>query len=229
MPHLSDLEDSYDSSYQPGSDVSTGIESYNIEIESDDKYMPEGNADGSDLIDYQPSNASINRMVNELEEGLDNGDNRSGEEGPTHCEGLRANRTRDYSYRYGFLCLEEVGEQHNAMMHRFKLMREHAAALEKMKECEFHYTNFLRVNIDTQQEEDPELDAAMPKIAHRVMLQLATKQGMIKPPPGTQVPIKQGLRAFGERGTEAVGKELLQIHLKNTFTPRKFQDLSVEQ
>lgn len=49
------------------------------------------------------------------------------------------------------------------------------------------------------------------------------------PPTGTQVPIKQRLQTFGERRTQAVGKELLQIHLKNTFTPQKFHDLTVEQ
>mmetsp|Transcript_3572 Transcript_3572/g.6926 ORF Transcript_3572/g.6926 Transcript_3572/m.6926 type:complete len:274 (+) Transcript_3572:3364-4185(+) len=61
------------------------------------------------------------------------------------------------------------------------------------------------------------------------MLQLATKQMLEKPPQGTQVPLGKGLRVFGKDGVTAVGKEFLQIHLKNNFSPRSLEDLTVEQ
>lgn len=72
--NMSDLEDSLDSSFYPDSNISTGIESYNNEVESEEEYVPEGDADGSES-GYQPSNSSINQLVNELEEGLNNNRN----------------------------------------------------------------------------------------------------------------------------------------------------------
>lgn len=224
---ISDLEESYDLTYHPDSNVSAGIECYNAKIPSDEEYAPSGDADDSK---YQPSNALINLIVNELEQGLqdDTKHDTSNWEAPRR-EGLRGNRTRDYSYQYGFMCFEETSKHHHAMMHSWKPTCGYAAALEKIKCQKFHYTNFLRGDVNTQQDEDPELDSVMPQVAHRVMLQLATKQSMTLPPQGTQIPIKQGLEAFGECGTQAVSKKLLQIHEKNTFTPQKFQDLTMEQ
>ncbi|KAL7522827.1 hypothetical protein ACHAWX_007557 [Stephanocyclus meneghinianus] len=40
---------------------------------------------------------------------------------------------------------------------------------------------------------------------------------------------QKGLKTFEEQGVESVQAELSQIHMQNTFTPTKFEDLSPEQ
>ncbi len=40
---------------------------------------------------------------------------------------------------------------------------------------------------------------------------------------------QKGLKTFGEQGVESVQGELSQIHMQNTFTPTKFEDLTPEQ
>jgi hypothetical protein len=42
----------------------------------------------------------------------------------------------------------------------------------------------------------------------------------------TQYGLKQGLREFGKEGTEAVRKELLQLHERDVFTPIKADELT---
>lgn len=126
-------------------------------------------------VPYQLSNASINRMVRELKEGLqeNNNNDNEGQDAPRRA-GLRNNRACDYSYRYGFMCLEEMDEQHHAMMHSLKPTCGYLAAFEMIKSQEFHYVNFLHGDVNNQQVEDTEIDALIPKVAHQVMLQLAT-------------------------------------------------------
>lgn len=83
---------------------------------------------------------------------------------------------------------------------------------------EFHYTNFLRSAPSTPMDE--ELEKVMPVVTHTVMLQLAEKR---------QFSIKQGIKKWGDRGKEAVAAELWQVHLQDTFTPKKVDDLSREE
>ncbi len=77
MQVMSDIEESYDSSYYPDSDVSTGIKSFNNEVPQEDN--------------YQPSNATVNRLVNKFEEGLDEGQSGIGGNNTPRREGLCQN------------------------------------------------------------------------------------------------------------------------------------------
>lgn len=59
-----------------------------------------------------------------------------------------------------------------------------------------------------------------------IMLMLADKQGNVtvlslkkQKKPSKQVPLNMGLKLFGNQGTEAVLKELNQIHMMTTFLP----------
>jgi hypothetical protein len=43
----------------------------------------------------------------------------------------------------------------------------------------------------------------------------------------TQYSLKRGLKKFKEKGEAAVTKELLQLHMKDTFTPQDANKLSM--
>ena len=45
----------------------------------------------------------------------------------------------------------------------------------------------------------------------------------------TQLKIKQGLLNFGEKGNEAISKELKQLHDKRAITPVQCLDMTVER
>ena len=67
--------------------------------------------------------------------------------------------------------------------------------------------------METEPEDLPEtiFDDVVPEVAHKVMVRMA---------------LKRGLKTFGVRGEEAVANELLQIYMRDTFTPKKMEDLS---
>jgi hypothetical protein len=45
----------------------------------------------------------------------------------------------------------------------------------------------------------------------------------------TQYSLKKGLKKFKEVGEEAVPKELLQLHMRDTFKPQNAKELSTDQ
>jgi len=45
----------------------------------------------------------------------------------------------------------------------------------------------------------------------------------------TQVNIKEGLKAFGNKGDEAILKEIKQLHTRQALMPRSRNDLSYEE
>jgi len=45
----------------------------------------------------------------------------------------------------------------------------------------------------------------------------------------TQMNVKQGLLLFGEKGNEAISKELKQLHEKGAITPVQWSDMSIEE
>jgi hypothetical protein len=45
----------------------------------------------------------------------------------------------------------------------------------------------------------------------------------------TQYSLKKGLKNFKEVGEEAVFKELLQLHMRDTFKPQNAEELSTDQ
>ena len=44
-----------------------------------------------------------------------------------------------------------------------------------------------------------------------------------------QYSLQTGLKKFGEEATKAVGKELHQIHMRDTFEPKLAESLTIEQ
>jgi len=45
----------------------------------------------------------------------------------------------------------------------------------------------------------------------------------------TQMSVKQGIKAFGERGNDAMLKELNQLHERKALLPLRKEDMSFEQ
>ncbi|KAL7518066.1 hypothetical protein ACHAWX_002924 [Stephanocyclus meneghinianus] len=45
----------------------------------------------------------------------------------------------------------------------------------------------------------------------------------------SQYSLKRGLKAFGKLGAESIQAELSQIHMRNTFTPTRIENLTTEQ
>ena len=74
--------------------------------------------------------------------------------------------------------------------------------------------------------EDNKLDGLVAVAVYKVMVILA---GKMLPQAGanimTQYGLKRGLKAFGKHCAESVQAELLQIHIENTFTLTKIEDL----
>mmetsp|Transcript_26671 Transcript_26671/g.56142 ORF Transcript_26671/g.56142 Transcript_26671/m.56142 type:complete len:625 (+) Transcript_26671:3224-5098(+) len=180
-----------------GSEISSGVESANAEIPDSEVYEP-GSDPSSDSSEYEPSNPTIRRLTEELEDGLRDDANQPTTRG----------HTIDYSFRYGFATIDELA---GGKMSVKRPVHGYANALNciQLRETEFHYAHFLRQ--EPQMLNDPELDAMMPHVTHKVMLQLS---------------IRQGLKQFGSRGKEAVTKELNQIHLRDTFTPKTLPELT---
>ena len=78
---------------------------------------------------------------------------------------------------------------------------------------EFSYATYLGNNVGGDVPNDTYSDV-LPKIVHTVMTQLA---------------LKKGLEAFGDRGKEAVSSELLQIHMQDTFARTYGGDMTSEE
>ena len=78
---------------------------------------------------------------------------------------------------------------------------------------EFSYATYLGNNVGGDVASDTYSDV-LPKIVHTVMTQLA---------------LKKGLEAFGDRGKEAVSSELLQIHMQDTFAPTHGGDMMSQE
>ncbi len=207
----------------------TGEESFNVEIPSDEEYFPT-DVSGNETT-YEPSDPSINRLVHELDQGLrdnESASNISPSDGTPEIpsRNLRGNRVRDYSYRFGFASID-----YEEKTSRPRYTRGYSMALQVLTQAtdyQFHYTNMLH---ETQQMvEDKDLDGMMTMAAYKVMVILA---GKMLPYTGARVMaqygLKKGLKAFGVRGAESVQAELSQIHMRNTFTPTKMEDLTPAQ
>ena len=78
--------------------------------------------------------------------------------------------------------------------------------------AEFSYATMLGRTL--QDLPDTDFDDTMPVVTHKAMMHMA---------------LKQGLKEFGLTVKEAVLRELMQIHMQNTFAPKHYNELTPEQ
>jgi len=217
----SDLESGHADYSDSEGDVSQGVETFNNEIADEDEWVPEEEA--------EPEHSVSRGTASEDGREGDADETTTDRPPPVVPYNLRPRRERNYDHRFGFLTIggasagvqstgvQSAGVQTAGVSGRAGVRESltygytHALRHIQRQQVLFHYVNYLEeVGID----DDVELDSVMPRVAHRVMVQLS---------------LKQGLREFGDRGRDAVSAELHQVHMKQTFRPSHWKELSKEQ
>jgi hypothetical protein len=67
-----------------------------------------------------------------------------------------------------------------------------------------------------------------PEVVAAIMMQISEKAGVAKTGVAlTQLSLKSGLKEWGDRGWEAARSEMKQLHLRDTFKPKHWHELSV--
>lgn len=215
---ISNLESGHATMSDNEEEVSTGLESYNNEIADAEEWVPDDNSDEENTHPNIPSDDESDDEDGVEGDPDEDGDS-TGEDRRRDQEryNLRPRRVRDYTHHFGFMTIgeEEVDtagvNSRSAGVGLALVASGYTHALHHLREQElgFHYSNYLQQV--TELDGDKELDAVMPRVAHRVMDHLS---------------LNQGLRQFGDRGKDAVRTELQQIHMKQTFMPNHLRELT---
>lgn len=223
---ISDLESGHADYTDSEGDVSQGEESYNEEIADAKEYVPEGDSDEENippLLD-QNGDSSDNDSEDDDESGAevdaDSDVHDSGRENQNSRYNLRPREGHNYAYRFGFALIgSEQGRRSPGVLprragvatrstRRYGQAAQHLFTQESSENFDFHYANHMLAG---ELVYDAELDDVMPRVAHKVMVQLS---------------LRQGLQQFGDCSQDAVSAELQQIHMKQTFHPNHFKELS---